>query len=147
MSKPVTTFSADECQAILDLIDKAFSDDVDGMGSPTVAAMLDDSGTDEERAIYMKLQAAGAFYLPEDASAQMSNEYEVLPDGVHVNEAGREFIVERPNGPGTYPVNVRYKPDPRPIKEEFGLLCVHCGEEVFGGIPALRAHEEKCPSK
>jgi len=47
-----TIFNSDECQALLDLIDK--------VGDNTPWPLL----TDEEHVVYNKLKKAGAFYVP-----------------------------------------------------------------------------------
>jgi hypothetical protein len=57
---PATVFTADECQALLDLFD-LMANRVDARGH----ALLDRCGcTDEERTSYEKLKSAGAFYVP-----------------------------------------------------------------------------------
>ena len=51
-----TTFTSDECQALLDLFDKACK----ARGTNIICVPY----TDEERAVFKKLTEAGAFYVP-----------------------------------------------------------------------------------
>jgi hypothetical protein len=53
MAGPTTVFDADECQALLDLIDKIVRDG--GI----------DEATDEETRVFAKLRVAGQFYIQE----------------------------------------------------------------------------------
>lgn len=56
---PKTEFSADECQALLDLMDRA------ARGSPWSDTLEDHAQSYEERAVLAKLREGGKFYVPE----------------------------------------------------------------------------------
>lgn len=61
MSGPKTTFDADECQSLLDLIDRASN----RLTEADMLNTIDDLATEEEAVALAKLREAGKFYLPE----------------------------------------------------------------------------------
>jgi len=60
-----TGFSSDDCQCLLDIIDRLVADNVSRRDGKTIGMFLT---SDEERSSYAKLRKAGEFYVPGDAN-------------------------------------------------------------------------------
>lgn len=71
MGPKETSFTSDECQCLLDILDRCASDNWSRIEGKTVSMFLK---TEEDKAVYERLKKAGEFYVPDKTDKQKLDE-------------------------------------------------------------------------